>query len=910
MFFSRALCRAALAAAGIVLPCVSFAAPLCQSLDFSGAANRGFADEAGYDGKGGWFDQGPKNDLSGFPVGSVELAGVLFTLLDPAQNGGNSVVLLAGQAFPTLPQNASIRLSAPVTARYLYLLHGEGWMPPKGTRIGSVTFLYADGSRSVQEVVSGRDASDWWNANDIENGVVAWSKMARGGTHGVYVSEFPVEPRPLAAVLFHSEKNALWGLIGATLTDSRAARPAPVPFVTKAGAGWRPFDGTLYALPGSALDFSNLLDAPAGKHGFLTEKDGHFQFENAPGKIVRFHGTNLCYSANFPAKADAPRIAAYLAASGYNAVRFHHYDGMLTENRKNSLDIDWERFDRMEFFMAECEKRGMYIVIDLFSYRKIPEGEIPGVKGDIIAAFKALPPISEAAFANWRSFATAIMTHRNPYTGRTLAEDPALVGLCPVNEDPLGTVWRENASVAAMYDELFAKWKAENNVTPRGWDEEQTAISKFLNGIQLRAEKRYADFLRNELHVRAPLTGANCLVAISLTEPRAQFDYVDNHIYWDHPEFPNSDWHLPYRYMQLSAIEAGIHVPRTLFPSRIAGRPFTVTEWNYCNPNRFRAEGAPLIAAYASLQDWDGLYRFAESHNIENLLKASAGNGFDASTDPVCQLSERVAGLMFLRRDIAKAKGMLTYAVDASNGYRVVSGWSQEGCAEGSEYAGLVTGVSSVWAEGMDPASLSGPVLAPARFASNPGYIPEYADALAALESRGLVPANSFDPAKGLYTSDTGEIAAGVKDGTFAISVPRGIWFISNKPGALSAGGAQVSFDSGPSSAAAVSLDGAPLAESRRILVLHLTESCNSGQSFASASQRLMTDWGKLPHLMRAGRATLSFAHAAKLRAWALDSAGRRLYEVPLTVREGLLTIELDNTRGRSATLAYELAER
>ena len=40
-----------------------------------------------------------------------------------------------------------------------------------------------------------------------------------------------------------------------------------------------------------ALDFSHLLDAPAGKHGHVTVKDGHFYF--ADGTRARFIGFNL-----------------------------------------------------------------------------------------------------------------------------------------------------------------------------------------------------------------------------------------------------------------------------------------------------------------------------------------------------------------------------------------------------------------------------------------------------------------------------------------------------------------------------------------------------------------------------------------------------------------------------------------
>jgi len=903
MIRSPHLLRGALAAVILsAVPCLAPASPL----DLSGIANRSLTDPVGYDGAGGWFDQGPENDLAGLPPGLAERVNVPFLVGEKEK----AALVLAGSAQPALPQSAALRFDTPLAGGWFYLFHGAGWMPPKGTRIGTITFYYADGSQGVEAVVSGRDIADWWNPAPLANGAVAWKGPARGGFHGLYVSEFKTKPQPVAAVIFRSERNAVWGIVGANLSQQRMPLPPEVPFVAKAGKDWRPYKASLTVLPGSALDFSSLLDAPAGKYGFVTEKDGHFAFENAPDARLRFHGTNLCYSANYPEKKDAPRIAEYLAKMGYNVVRFHHYDGLLTENRKNSLDIDWALYDRMEYLIAECEKRGMYVVIDLFSFRKIKDGEIPGVSGDIIAAFKAVPPVSEAGFENWKSFATAILTHKNPYTSKTLAEDPALVGVCPVNEDPLGTVWRENASVAAIYDGLFAEWKKESGVDPKGWNEEQQALSRFLNSIQLKGDRMYEDFLKNTLRVKAPLTGTNCLVAIPLTETRSRYDYVDNHIYWDHPDFPEASWKLPYRYHQLSAIESGVHVPRTLFPSRIAGRPFTVTEWNYCNPNRYRAEGAPLLFAYAAFQDWDGLYRFAESHDVGNLLNQQACTGFDLVTDPLSQLGERAAGLMFLRGDIAPAKGLLTCAVDSANGYRVISGWAQEGFEEPIEYAGLLTGVASVWAEGAAPDSLSGPLTGSVNFAGNPSYMAPDANLLASLEAKGFVPAGSFDPAKGRYVSDTGEIVAGVNDGTFTLAAPRCVWLIANHGGTLSAGGASVTFDSGPSSVAALSLDGAPLEKSRRILVLHLTEMANSGESFTSAEMRTLTGWGKLPHLARSGRATFCLPSEGGLRAWALDATGKRVREVKLAHKDGLLTIVLDNTKGKEATLAYELADQ
>ena len=50
---------------------------------------------------------------------------------------------------------------------------------------------------------------------------------------------------------------------------------------------------------GTPLDVSSLLDAPAGKHGFLTGTEGErFKFED--GTTVRFNGINVSLSAPYP----------------------------------------------------------------------------------------------------------------------------------------------------------------------------------------------------------------------------------------------------------------------------------------------------------------------------------------------------------------------------------------------------------------------------------------------------------------------------------------------------------------------------------------------------------------------------------------------------------------------------------
>lgn len=100
-----------------------------------------------------------------------------------------------------------------------------------------------------------------------------------------------------------------------------------------------------------------------------------------------------------------------------------------------------------------------------------------------------------------------------------------------------------------------------------------------------------------------------------------------------------------------------------MMPTRIFGKPFTVTEFNFCNPNRFRAEGGPLMGAYAALQNWGGLWRFCWSHSDAGIIRNPGQNSFDASNDPMQQLSDRIILALFLRGDLAPSKTKISYPV-------------------------------------------------------------------------------------------------------------------------------------------------------------------------------------------------------------------------------------------------------
>ena len=67
------------------------------------------------------------------------------------------------------------------------------------------------------------------------------------------------------------------------------------------------------------LDYSYLLDAPAGKHGFVEAKNGHLYFED--GERARFLGFNVAARSNTPDHETADKMAERFASMGVNLIR-------------------------------------------------------------------------------------------------------------------------------------------------------------------------------------------------------------------------------------------------------------------------------------------------------------------------------------------------------------------------------------------------------------------------------------------------------------------------------------------------------------------------------------------------------------------------------------------------------------
>jgi hypothetical protein len=213
-----------------------------------------------------------------------------------------------------------------------------------------------------------------------------------------------------------------------------------------------------------------LFDAPAGKHGHVqTMPDGSLAF--ADGTPARFWGTTTVYGTTFPDKPEEiPQLADAIAARGYNLVRFHHNDvtwngiGFAANSpEKTNGAVNPEMMDRLDRFAAELIKRGIYLYVDLIDSRELLPGD------GILEQFPDLNPKEQgwkgvfphpAVVAAWKKAADAFLTHKNPYTGRTWAEEPAVVTVEIINENGVFWDWsfKVSDSVTRWYDAAWNAW--------------------------------------------------------------------------------------------------------------------------------------------------------------------------------------------------------------------------------------------------------------------------------------------------------------------------------------------------------------------------------------------------------------------------------------------------------------------
>lgn len=730
------------------------------------------------------------------------------------------------------------------------------------------------------------------------------------------------------------------------------------PITLTPGPDWIPLKTELDIQPGSALDFSGqgLHDAPAGKHGrVIVSPQGHFAFEKDPKTPRRFYGVNFSFGSQFMDRPEADRIADRLQRIGYNAIRVHHYEMDLVGGQPDSVTPNPEKLARLDYFLAACAQRGIYITTDLFVSRPVPWREIGIDKpGNVeMDTFKILIPVMPRAWENWRSFARNLLTHTNPHRMARYADDPALAWLSMVNEGNYGnflgrlrdipdwkTAW--NAWLAKRYPSVDALRSAWGKELRDGEDPARGGVafpetldannaragdcSQFLAELERDTLARMRAFLRDEINCRALLTNANAWTnPLAMQAARNTFDYIDDHFYVDHPEFIERPWQLPSRCDNRSPMITGAAGGRANAFTRVPGKPFTITEYNYAAPGRFRGVGGMLTGALGAIQDWDGIWRYSYSHSADALTQPTALNYFDMVTDPLGQAAERASLCLFLRGDMRPAPRALTVVTTPDEALslrpqrRLGPTWSW------LAWIARTGTLAAANAETIPADAIPLPVGDASRRlvgSRAPGNVPahelEDAEVLSILRSRDVLREGDLvDPFLRRFRCPTGEITIDGQDDVMTLDTPRtaGGYAPDGTTISVLGGGLKITFHGAEATAWVSSLDGKPIARSERMLLTHLTDIQNSGIRYGEKARRTLLAWGQLPHLVRNAKATIALRHPApnELKVWALSNGGRRLAEVQATRDNGTISFTADVAalaREHGAIMLYEIAAK
>ncbi len=685
----------------------------------------------------------------------------------------------------------------------------------------------------------------------------------------------------------------------------QVATPAEVPRV--------PFlvDWSAGATAAPLADVSFLLKAPAGKEGFIGVRDGRLALPD--GSRFRIWGINATMQAGLPAKAEAPLVAANLARLGLNCVRFHFLDrlaptGLIDASRDDTRRLDPQQLDRLDFFIAELKRHGIYANLNLNVGRTYKAGD--GVRDFELLGFpKGLTYFNERLIELQQEYARELLTHVNPHTGHAYSAEPAVAIVEFVNENSLVEAWFSNrllgnqtnkpsgtwndippsyaAELTGQYNTWLAKrlppealarlrteaGVAEDQPVPRLRREEFGQASKarfqaegaFYVDVERGFFLRLAAFLREELGVKSLLVGnsdhGHSRSGYPIIASTSLLDVVDGHVYWQHPNYltdPKTGRRAGFEIKNTPMVDDPLHSSVVqLSRSAVAGKPYTVSEVNHPFPNEYAAEGVPVLAAYAALQDWDGVFWYTLAHqSVPGLDDVVAGH-FDFAKDPV-KLSQVAAGaLMFLRGDVQPAR------------QTAARSYTREQVLDSIRLPGS-----------------EGPYFTPGFPLSLPL---QQAVRVASLD--GTASADFGPVAPSPIESDTGELvwhAAGKHTGLVRVNTARSqalIGFCAQAKG----GTEHLAFTLENSFAAVTlsSLDVRPIVTAPRLLLTLGARVGNSGMAW-NAKRTSLETWGHAPTTIEPVRGTLRIKNLSPARGLTmqpLDGAGRPMGS-PITAKK------------------------
>ncbi len=678
--------------------------------------------------------------------------------------------------------------------------------------------------------------------------------------------------------------------------------------------GWFAFDPSADKFEASsAIDLRFLNEKEAGEHGFIAAKEGRF-IHSQTGEPVRFWAVN---GAAAQTRDDLKREARQLAKYGVNLVRLH---GPMFDKRGEVDPAKIQRaFDVVEAMKAE----GIYTHFSIYFPPWLdPPADLdwmPGYDGKS-HAFATL--YFNAKFQEkYRGWWKALLTTPSPTTGKRLIDEPAVFGAELINEDSF-FFWTFNEknipdrqlrvleqqfgewlkSKYGSFDKTFAAWKDQKigrdapadgrigfrplwNIaherTPRDQD-----TARFLTEQQRRFYDESSRFLRG-LGFKGMITASNWATASpEVFGPLEKFtyttgDFIDRHGYFGcRNEGQFSEWSMRdgHSWVDRSALrfeneepgKPASFVHPAMDPS-YNDKPSMISETTWNRPNRHRGEAPLYLAAFGALQDSDGIVHFAKD-GVDWSVKPGYFMQPWTLTAPT-QFGQFPAAALIYRRGLVKTGDVMADVTLSVEDLLKLSGTPlpQDAAFDELRLKEVPQGTTIKQGQRIDPLIHYVGRTRVAFRKMDEGVHPTSLKSLAPF----------IDHAKKLVTSQTGELKLDWGRGVLTINAPaaQGASGDLASAGEINLADVTLAIPLDVAHVMVVSLDGQPLATSKRMLLQVMTEERPTNFRSESLGDRRhrITSIGENPWVVRnlEGVVRLRRFDASKLKVTALDQFGQ-----------------------------------
>lgn len=418
----------------------------------------------------------------------------------------------------------------------------------------------------------------------------------------------------------------------------------------------------------SPIDLRDLNEARAGMNGRVARRGERLVLGD--GTPVRFWAVNVSQGNAAQSRDSIDYLARKLAKLGVNMVRYHS----ALFDAANVEQIDKRKLDHLHYLIDAMARQGIYTKVSFYFplwFDASKYGELGGfeeIGNNKPFGLLFFEPRMQEIHRAWLS---QLLTTPNPYTGRKLAEDPAVAMIEIVNEDSLffwtfskknipPRHWKRLEGMFARYvgdrdAKLHGAWHMTRDGLKHAAPEQRKSIGqqvRFITGLQ---RDYYADTIKHmrRLGYAGVVSASNWKTADAQTLGALERytytagDVIDRHGYFGGKhEGDGSSYsvRVGHRYEDRAGVREPWALPITV--QQVAGYPHIISELGWPNPNRYRGEATTLTAAYAALQGIDGVFWFAVGSNFladRGMNKFAVASPAGAGTFPANALIYRRA---------------------------------------------------------------------------------------------------------------------------------------------------------------------------------------------------------------------------------------------------------------------------